>query len=228
MSGTNDKRDVEASNDNPPTYDEAQKGAPPTYEESIMSKIRTAKRESDGNKEFVTNVLQIICESVALMIGCLVCTALLTALPISMIVIGSMHKDECNAEPYIPIYLIVAGSFSLFICVTNVCGCVTKRGKKEDEEQSTGATACACCFTCISALGSVFLVCWYIAGNVWIYKAYEPSYEDPTASDYCDKTLYLFSFWFLNAGYILAGVGLCFGCVIGCCASRILSNVDED
>nr|XP_006820157.1 PREDICTED: uncharacterized protein LOC102802396 [Saccoglossus kowalevskii] len=132
-----------------------------------------------------------------------------------MIVIGSMYKDDCNAQPYIPIYLIVAGSCSLFSLATSVGGCRSKYRENDEEKQKKG-TVGNCC-GCISGLVSLFMMCWFITGSVWIYKAYEPSYEDPTASDYCDKTLYLFSFWMLNVGYMVVGLCCCAGLLGLCC-----------
>ncbi|XP_002737763.1 transmembrane protein 272-like [Saccoglossus kowalevskii] len=239
MDAANESQDIEAPQDKPPTHEEPQKGDPPkygsivseikkakrescgnkefikhvmaiisrsgersTWSERVVTKMKKSLQESRENKEYLT----LLCFPVMLMIGCVICISIFIAAPIAMIVIGAIYKDECNAQPYIPIYLIVGGSFSLFSCF--ISGGKSRSNRCQTNEEDPQKDECTC-RSCISGLVSIFQVCWFIAGNVWIYKAYEPSYEDPTSADYCDKTLYLFSFWLMNVSYMLIGVGFC-------------------
>ena len=48
-----------------------------------------------------------------------------------------------------------------------------------------------------------FVLVWFICGNVWVYRNYEPNYEEPENADYCKKMLYLFAFWVTNSHYII-------------------------
>ncbi|XP_077869499.1 transmembrane protein 272-like [Saccoglossus kowalevskii] len=140
---------------------------------------------------------------------CLFCAGLTAVIPISMIVIGAIYKDECPTQPYIPLCLIVTGSFSFLTCFTCVFGCLSKRRKTSDRTHDVS------CRHGISGLLFICLICSYIAGDVWIFKAYEPSYEDPSAPDYCDKTLYLFSCWMMNISFLLVGFGGCISALVG-------------
>lgn len=49
-----------------------------------------------------------------------------------------------------------------------------------------------------------FIVAWFIAGNVWVYRT-APFWQGdtPLVRDYCDPTLYYFSFWLITGVYIL-------------------------
>ncbi|XP_070552887.1 transmembrane protein 272-like [Ptychodera flava] len=217
----NGKRDAEHG-DSPPSYEDAQKGAPPTYEETIAGRLQKAKAESAGTKDFALSVCRIIFGSAALLLGCVIFAAITMSIPIAMIVMGAMHKDECPAEPYIPVYLIVCGAFSIVSCLMSMCMCVRRRSSQQDGDDDEDGGSCglfSCCISCLSGLIGIFLFAWFIAGNVWIYRTNEPTYDDVTSDDYCHKTLYLFSFWLLTTTYILLGCSCCLSVVCACCAS---------
>ncbi|XP_070552909.1 transmembrane protein 272-like [Ptychodera flava] len=149
----------------------------------------------------------------------LVVVGISLSVPITMIVIGAIYKDQCPAEPYIPIFLIVSGTFTIvatllsifagmmYQCQLICCG---------DEDECATVHSCMLCFY---GLIGIFMMAWFIAGNVWIYRTHEPNYYDVEADDYCHKTLYLFSFWLLNGTYILMGSSCCLGCCCGYFAS---------
>jgi len=67
-------------------------------------------------------------------------------------------------------------------------------------------------------------------GNVWVYSNYNKVSYDPTYTNYCDKTLYLFSFWSITVGYIIAGavcvIGLLIFCGV-CCGMCICACVKK-
>ena len=97
----------------------------------------------------------------------------------------------------IPIYLIVGGSAGL---LSIFCACAAEyRGDHLIKQ--------------LCRLVLLPLFAWFIAGNVWIYKNYEPNYTDPESPYFCHKTLYLFAFWVITSYYIFFGVVLVIGCV---------------
>ncbi|KAJ7370663.1 hypothetical protein OS493_030777 [Desmophyllum pertusum] len=144
----------------------------------------------------------------------IVCFAALP-LQIAMIVIGAKYKDECPVEDMIPIYLIVAGSAALF---SNCCTCGIKYGGGGDqEEQSVNP---------LQIVAQLFLLVWFVFGNLWIYENYEPNYTDPESPEYCHKTLYLFAFWVTNSYYIIFGLVMIFMCLAGTCAAVMFRRED--
>lgn len=106
-----------------------------------------------------------------------------------------MYKNDCPQQPYIPIYLMVIGIITLLSSFCTMASNFT-----------FGSLYTVC--SGLSCLVSLFLCCWFIAGNVWIYSIYEPNYNKTTTSvePYCDKTVYLFAFWTTNITYILLGL----------------------
>uniref|UniRef100_A0A0E9X693 Uncharacterized protein n=1 Tax=Anguilla anguilla TaxID=7936 RepID=A0A0E9X693_ANGAN len=131
---------------------------------------------------------------------------IMLCLPIVQIVLGTIYLKDCPAQPYIPIYVLVSGVFTMCLSLLSCLPCARE---SEGGEQNPLSSIC----TAWNSLLTVFLFCWFIAGNVWIYSIYAPSYS-PLERQYCHKTLYLFAFWMTTLVYILVGVLL----VGGCCA----------
>ena len=122
--------------------------------------------------------------------------------------LGAKYKDECPVENMIPIYLIVGGSAGL---LSTFCACAV-----ECREATIAPQPVSPHWQVIKQLSRLVflpLFVWFIAGNVWIYKNYEPNYTDPKSPYFCNKTLYLFAFWIITFYYILFGAVLVIGCV---------------
>ncbi|KAK2816045.1 hypothetical protein Q7C36_022316 [Tachysurus vachellii] len=130
------------------------------------------------------------------------------ALPVAQLVIGVLYREACPLQPLIPIYLLVSGAFSLVLVVLSCLPCT------QEEENGGGAISTLC--TTWNSLITLFLFCWFIAGNVWVYSIYEPSYDHHMLA-YCDKTLYLFAFWTITLVYIIIGLIIVASCCIMVC-----------
>ncbi|XP_050417577.2 transmembrane protein 272 isoform X3 [Patella vulgata] len=193
----------------PPTYQQVLQTStepPPSYE-TLFGKIKQAREESNGRVDFVRKVLDIFtirrCITVLL--------AVMILIPISMVVIGVQHLSDCPVQRFIPMYLIVGGSFALFRIITRFC---LPRGKKHsgDEEEEEEAS---CGKVCLSLhLIDFFLMAWFIAGNVWVYKLHGKfNSTDASSSSYCHPTVYYFTYWLLTSVYIL--MALIFICICG-------------
>lgn len=66
---------------------------------------------------------------------------------------------SCPAEHYIPIYLVVTGSFSLALAVLSCLPCA-----QESDEGVRGPLSKLC--STWNYLVSIFLFCWFIAGKM--------------------------------------------------------------
>uniref|UniRef100_A0A665WPR3 Si:dkey-19b23.12 n=1 Tax=Echeneis naucrates TaxID=173247 RepID=A0A665WPR3_ECHNA len=143
-------------------------------------------------------------------------------LPAAEIAIGSVYLHDCPRQHYIPIYLIVAGVFSLVLVLLSCLPCA-----QETEEGPPNRLSQVC--RTWNSLTSFFLFCWFIAGNVWIYSIYQPNYNKNTTSldPYCHKTLYLFAFWTTTFVYICMAAFLLGGCCYLVCLF-LLGRADPD
>jgi len=150
---------------------------------------------------------------IAICCACLAGTVCMTTLlvlglsvPIASIVIGSLYKDQCPAEPHIPIFLIVLGAFGIIRDLFSCCKVTTTN---KDEE-----TPPACN---IIHLIDLFLFAWIITGSYWVFRIYAPDYVDSTSAVYCHKTLYLFSFVLLLIGYAVSALSVFCAICVGIC-----------
>lgn len=188
----------------PPTYEEANNpnAAPPTYE-SLFGQMREVRKNSSGPLDFLKKILILILGT----LGCTVILGVTVVVPISMIIVGSVYLRDCPAEPHIPVYLIVGGAFGALKNAMNFWSRCKRNEGEEDERrlrQSPADTVINC-----------FLFAWFITGCVWVYRIYQPEYEDTTSILYCNKNLYMFSFWLITTAYIVLGIVT--GCL--CCIS---------
>lgn len=65
------------------------------------------------------------------------------------------------------------------------------------------------------SLMTLIIIVWFLCGNYWVYHdRHLVQYTDPAMeATYCNKTTYLFTFWFLNSVYILLGASV----ILFCC-----------
>uniref|UniRef100_A0A6Q2Y159 Uncharacterized protein n=1 Tax=Esox lucius TaxID=8010 RepID=A0A6Q2Y159_ESOLU len=120
--------------------------------------------------------------------------------------IGALYLSDCPQQHYIPIYLVVMGAFGLALALLSDLLCA-------QDSEGRIPNLLSCVRTSWNTLTSLFLFCWFISGNVWIYSIYQPNYNQ-TIKLYCNRTLYLFAFWINTLLYILLGVLLVWGCCL--------------
>lgn len=202
--------------EHPPTYEEAI--APPPSYQSLFGEIKDVRRQSDNFAEFLVKV----CILLASTIGFAIVLGFLLAIPISMIVIGAKYKDDCPKEDKIPIYLIVAGAVLIVRNLSSMCSRASERNDDDETEEDEKNPVHKCC----DSILDLFIFCWFITGNYWIYHIYEPSYSSKDGNGYCNETLYLFAFWITTSTYILAGFLCCCLCCVGICVAAVSDEED--
>ncbi|KAG7500280.1 hypothetical protein JOB18_014147 [Solea senegalensis] len=133
---------------------------------------------------------------------------------IAAIGLGAMHLSYCPVQPNIPIFLIVFGAASLLtLCLTS-----TKRTWKDGAVFMLWST--------FTTLLHVFCFCWFIAGSVWVYSVYPPSYT-PGEDQYCHKITFQFAFAVITFTWVflsLVIVSSCCVAVLMCCTTITASQ----
>ena len=70
--------------------------------------------------DFLVKVLLLLLGT----IGCTIACGITIIIPLCMIAIGSVYFNECPAEPYIPIFLIVGGTVTPYRALAMLLGLV--------------------------------------------------------------------------------------------------------
>ncbi|XP_041034895.1 transmembrane protein 272-like isoform X2 [Carcharodon carcharias] len=122
---------------------------------------------------------------------------------IAYITMGTVYLNSCTEQYLIPIYLIVSGSFTLFLLMISLIPCAPNDESNNLNLHKVGRVC--------ERLVSLFSTIWFITGSVWIYSIYEPDYIDKASPHYCDKNLYLFAFSVTTANYIILTIMICLG-----------------
>ncbi|XP_078524785.1 transmembrane protein 272-like isoform X2 [Lissotriton helveticus] len=117
---------------------------------------------------------------------------------------GPVYFYECPAQYLIPYYFIISGVIGLLLLIPSILCCGNQ------VEPSTESNVC-----CL--IIGLFLLAFFITGNVWVYSIYAPNYTDHTAANYCRKELYLYAFWMTTLVYIFLGLPIFIrGCMFFC------------
>jgi len=141
----------------------------------------------------------------------------LCGIPIAMIVIGATHLNDCPIERFIPIWLIVAGSFATFNGLSTFFARVRAHWNKS-EEVPWELTPC-------DGLIGCFLIIWFICGTVWVFMSYGNLSEDPASLSYCDPMVYEFAFWIIVFAYCFLWLGVLGWCCCRLCCSTCMDPV---
>jgi hypothetical protein len=182
--------------------------APPTYD-SLYGELREV-RDPRGFASFFVKALNIIIGTAVATI----CLAIVNIIPIAMIVIGSIHLQDCPAEQYIPIWLIIMGAVSIFKSLLN---CLYRAKRKFTGEEAPNDENANVKPNPFDGLISCFLLAWFIAGTVWVYRTH-PTFVTPKSPMYCDELTYKFTYWLITVMYIFCLLFMLFTCCCGCCA----------
>lgn len=125
-------------------------------------------------------------------------------LPISMIIIGVLNKDNCPIDSRLPLWITIMGSswlcfaFLMLLKKFLLCTC------SEIIEETIGLKL----FRWITYLIALFLLVWFFLGNLLIYKLNGKSFHENVLlpDSQCNQTLYLFSFWSITAIWTFAAI----------------------
>ncbi|CAF3230037.1 unnamed protein product [Rotaria socialis] len=123
--------------------------------------------------------------------------ALISAIPLTQLIVGSLFKDECSINYLIPIYLIVAGVTGLvYVIISMGQACVSESGRLV--------------LLALKVLFELFSLAWLIAGNVWVFSVQSTVQftNHNETNTYCHPTAYNCAFITIILTYTFACCGL--------------------
>lgn len=164
--------------------------------------IREAKDHSENPVGCIMNFYSIVSSSWLSIITLI----LIIGVPISMLVIGIIHIDNCPIQPKIPIWLIVFGIFGLINCFIRVISSIIiqlrfRKGTRVIYREPLGV------FSVLFTIG-LFLLIWFCLGNAWVFSIYGTQQSsDPSKPDtYCQQTCYDFAFWSIICFWVVISI----------------------
>jgi len=173
---------------------------------SVLSRVRNIRAyEPIG---FVRTFVAYLFGSIAGIIAVIIANAI----QIIMIITGAVYINSCPNRAGIPIILIITGSVNLLLCIVESI-------KRQINTESNIIPKLVHTITAIKLLSAVSFLAWCVL----VYDSPTPNYDDPNASNYCNRYLYLYAFWLLNGILIITGTILTIACCC-CCWSNRVSN----
>lgn len=137
--------------------------------------------------------------------------------PSALIHVSLGHLRECNVDERIPIWMLTYGCLGIVMCIAMLLLIqylfLTPKG---------GRGTCAMTTLTISVSTAVlFEFCWFLAGCVFVFSAYDEVTYDPynlkQTATYCQPNLYKFAFGTLVTQCILFGIFICITPCLLCC-----------
>lgn len=174
----------------------------PDYD-TFMYQIREANKESENIIDFGCKTSSIICNTlfVTVFVG------LSMAVPVAMVSVGVKYLEDCPKEPRIPIYLLVGGCFGMIKLLSTLWRNIQARRYHDvevvfDDHDSEGAFT-STTYRTMDTILFLFLIGWQVAGTYWTFQIWQPNFHQllHEPSNWCDKTVYMFTIYQLCASY---------------------------
>ena len=136
--------------------------------------------------------------------------------------VGIVYFNSCQAQPLIPIFLIVGGLILILKVVLLVIEGLAWRNSSyfTSRLKPVSQLMMVCCWRSGSALFNLILVAWIATAGYWTFS----EYNEVVRFGYfnCNETLYKFSFSVLTLGAATFVIWLFCLCMACCCASVTL------
>ncbi|KAI1301631.1 hypothetical protein HDE_02824 [Halotydeus destructor] len=185
----------------PPSYDDViNPDAPPPSYHSLFGQVREARKNSSGLIDFLKKLVLILLGT----LGVTILLSFTVIIPLTMIVVGALHMDQCPVEN-IPLFLLVGGLVWASKNLLNFYATCRRKSPDPAEEADIQAR-----HRRRESMINCFLFLWFISGCVFVYRIYLPEFEDSTSPKYCNRTVYFYAFWLITATFII------FGFFVGC------------
>lgn len=142
--------------------------------------------------------------------------------PYIAILVGAIYRDECNANPRIPLQLIVSGVVLAILHLSTSIDMYRRLSYLKGREKPA-----------IFTITSLFLFIWMILGCVWVFSIFTPEFDPGSYAYnqwgynqwglgyYCHRGLYWFAVVF-NLAFLVA---LVVSFLLCCCACDLLCNI---
>ncbi|XP_049872490.1 serine/arginine repetitive matrix protein 2-like [Pectinophora gossypiella] len=178
---------------------------------SVAYQLKDANMEASGTVDFICRAARIMNRTILMTVF----LAILSTLPVIMLIMGVQYIRDCPAEPRIPVYMVVGGAAG----GAGICWLLWAQLASRSVNSSASVPERVLAYTL-----AVFLMGWFGFGNLWtlgiMWPDYAPTLFEP--NQWCHRTLYVFALtqlgvvWGLVALTLLLLLALVVCQVFGC------------
>ncbi|CAK1555081.1 unnamed protein product [Leptosia nina] len=149
---------------------------------SVAYQLKDANMEASGTVDFVCRAAKIMNRTIVMTVF----LAILSTLPVIMMIMGVQYIRDCPAEPRLPVYMVVGGAAG----GAGICWLLWAQLASRTSNSSASVPE-----KILASTLTVFLMGWFAFGNYWtlgiMWPDYAPSLFEP--NQWCHRTLYVFS-----------------------------------
>ncbi|XP_014357057.2 uncharacterized protein LOC106709718 [Papilio machaon] len=149
---------------------------------SVAYQLKDANMEASSTVDFVCRAAKIMNRTILMTVF----LAILSALPVIMLIMGVQYIRDCPAEPRIPVYMIVGGAAG----GAGICWLLWAQLVSRTSNSPASVPERVLAYTL-----TVFLMGWFAFGNYWtlgiLWPDYAPTLFEP--NQWCHRTLYVFA-----------------------------------
>jgi len=133
---------------------------------------------------------------------------------------GIVFIDDCPVQPFIPIYLVLAGVLGVIKNISQIGERLLLPAiKRRTNEQRFKSGYCA--WKIVNIIYTFVMFAWLVVGSYFIYSNYSKlNNSGAFRTDQCHEGFYKFAFGITTASYILATCLVCCVCCCGLCQVR--------
>ncbi|XP_076447167.1 transmembrane protein 272-like [Babylonia areolata] len=197
-----------------------------TGQQDTLLQLEELAKDTDSTCEFMGRVGKVLCSSDVM-------TVLLAAsmiIPVAMVSLGVKFLDQCPLEPRVPVYLLVGGCvlmLRLILCLWRAFQ--RRRHDSADatyDENDADAGFSSRTYRFMNAVLTLFLLGWHVAGSYWLFSIWKPRFSPllHSPSQWCERSVYLFSVGVNVTLYLVVSVYL----LLLCCLGLIYRPPDPD
>jgi len=128
----------------------------------------------------------------------------LLAVSVACLVVGVITWDTPCSTHRFSTFLVVAGVLGILSNLISPISLITAYSDEDNIEHDYPHHQAQyfkiACKSCVVMFFNLVSLGWLITGSVWIY-----SYDPGSHYQYCDKFLYIFTFWIITGSYSLFG-----------------------
>ncbi|KAL8580486.1 hypothetical protein ACOMHN_053201 [Nucella lapillus] len=187
------------------------------HQQDTLLQMEELAKDTDSTWEFMCRVGKVLCSSDVMS----VILAAFMIIPVAMVSMGVKFLEACPMEPRVPVYLLVGGCVLLLKLTLCLWRAFQRRRHDSADvsyyENDVEAGFSSRTYRFMNAVLTLFLFGWHVAGSYWLFSIWKPRFSPllHSPSQWCEKSVYLFSVGVNVALYVMVSLYSGLLCCLG-------------